>query len=111
MPSTHTAPVIGLTTGVGLIYGLNHPYFAIGVVLSIWVSYDAANLRQEAGKHAEAINILFEEVASGGGIRREKWKKMTELLGHTPLEVIAGGVIGFLAALLGHYLWGIYVVG
>ena len=111
MPSTHTAPVIGLTTAVGLIYGLAHPLFAFGVLLSFVVMYDAANLRQEAGKHAEAINILFEELISGGGIHREKWQKMTELLGHTWKEIAAGGLVGFFTALLGHHLWGIYVVG
>ena len=111
MPSTHTAPVIGLTTAVALIYGLDHPYFAFGLLLSFIVMYDAANLRQEAGKHAEAINLLFEELISGGGIRREKWQKMTELLGHTWKEIAAGGLIGFFAALLGHHLWGIFITG
>jgi len=109
LPSTHTAPVIGLTTAVGLIYGLNHPYFAFGALLSVIVMYDAANLRQEAGKHAEAINILFEELTSGGGIHREKWQKMTELLGHTPMEIAAGAVVGFFTALLGHHLWINYI--
>jgi acid phosphatase family membrane protein YuiD len=109
MPSTHTAPAVALTTIVGILYGLNHPYFTFGVVLSFVVMYDATNLRQEAGKHAEAINILFEELISVGRIRMEKWKKMQELLGHTYWEVGVGGAIGFLCALLGHYLWGVYL--
>lgn len=108
MPSTHTAPVIGLTTAFGLIYGLDHPYFAIGSVISFIVMYDAANLRQEAGKHAEAINILFDELISGGGIHQEKWERMRELLGHTWLEIGAGGLIGFLTAMVGHYYFSGY---
>ena len=105
MPSTHTAPVIAFMTTVGILYGLDHPYFAFGVVLSLVVMYDATNLRQEAGKHAEAINILFDELISVGRIRQEKWKRMKELLGHTYLEVAVGALIGFLAALWGHHLW------
>ena len=105
MPSTHTAPVIAFTTCVGLIYGLNHPYFAIGFVISLVVMYDATNLRQEAGRHAEAINLLFEEVISKRVIRKEKWKTMKELLGHTYLEVAVGAIIGFLAAYWGHHIW------
>lgn len=105
MPSTHTAPVIAFMTCVGLIYGLNHPYFAIGFVISLVVMYDATNLRQEAGRHAEAINILFDELISKGRIRKEKWKTMKELLGHTYLEVAVGAIIGFLAAVWGHLIW------
>ncbi len=111
MPSTHTAPVIGLTTSVALIYGLGHPYFAFGVLISFIVMYDAANLRQEAGKHAEAINILFDELITGGGIGRDKWERMSELLGHTWLEIAAGGLIGFLVAVIGHWQLHDYFAG
>ena len=105
MPSTHTAPVVALTTAVVLVYGFDHPYFAFGLFLSFLVIYDAANFRQEAGKHAEAINKLFEELVSGDGIKQESWNRMTELLGHTPAEIIVGGILGFLVALVGHHLW------
>jgi acid phosphatase family membrane protein YuiD len=104
MPSTHTSPVLALTTILGILYGLDHPYFTIGLLLSFIVMYDATNLRQESGKHAMAINILFEELASGG-IHKEKWKKMQELLGHTYLEVAVGAAVGVLTALIGHHLW------
>jgi acid phosphatase family membrane protein YuiD len=85
MPSTHTAPVIALTTVVVLIYGFDHPYFAFGLLLSFLV--------------------IFEELISGGGIKEESWKRMTELLGHTPAEIFVGGLIGFLVALIGHHYW------
>lgn len=109
MPSTHTAPVLAFATCVGILYGLNHPYFGISILLALIVMYDATNLRQEAGKHAEAINILLEELTKRGRIRKDKWTRMKELLGHTYLEVAVGGIIGILAAVWGHQIWIHYI--
>ena len=109
MPSTHTAPVLAFTTCIGILYGLNHPYFGTSMLLAVIVMYDATNLRQEAGKHAEAINILLEELTKRGRIPKDKWTRMRELLGHTYLEVIVGGIIGILSAVWGHQIWIHYI--
>jgi len=94
MPSSHSALIIGATQAIGLHQGYDSPLFALGVVISMIVTYDAAGVRRQAGKHAERINILFEELMRG---QMPDEKELREVLGHTPLEV-AGGV-----------LWGIVV--
>ena len=94
MPSSHSALIVGATQAIGLHQGYDSPLFALGIVLSMIVTYDAAGVRRQAGKHAERINILFEELMRG---QMPDEKELREVLGHTPLEV-AGGV-----------LWGIVV--
>ncbi len=94
MPSSHSALILGATQAIGLHQGYDSPLFALGIVLSMIVTYDAAGVRRQAGKHAERINILFEELMRG---QMPDEKELREVLGHTPLEV-AGGV-----------LWGIVV--
>ena len=94
MPSSHSALIVGATQAIGLHQGYDSPLFALGVVISMIVTYDAAGVRRQAGKHAERINILFDELMRG---QMPDEKELREVLGHTPLEV-AGGV-----------LWGIVV--
>jgi acid phosphatase family membrane protein YuiD len=94
MPSSHSALIVGATQAIGLHQGYDSPLFALGVVLSMIVTYDAAGVRRQAGKHAERINIMFDELMRG---QMPDEKELREVLGHTPLEV-AGGV-----------LWGIVV--
>jgi len=94
MPSSHSAVIIGATQAIGLHQGFDSPLFALGVVISMIVTYDSAGVRRQAGKHAERINILFDELMRG---QMPDEKELREVLGHTPLEV-AGGV-----------LWGIAV--
>lgn len=97
MPSSHSATVCALTTATLLEYGAGSFEFAIAGVLAIIVMYDARGVRLETGKQAEAINQLFnllkdEEVTPV--------VKLKELVGHTPLQVIAGAVLGIVIALL-----------
>jgi uncharacterized protein len=94
MPSSHSAVIIAATQAIGLHQGYDSPLFALGVIISMIVTYDAAGVRRQAGKHAERINILFDELMRG---QMPDEKELREVLGHTPLEV-AGGV-----------LWGIVV--
>ena len=94
MPSSHSALILGATQAIGLHSGYDSPLFALGIVISMIVTYDAAGVRRQAGKHAERINILFDELMRG---QMPDEKQLREVLGHTPLEV-AGGV-----------LWGIVV--
>lgn len=99
MPSSHSATVAALATGVGITEGLGSAFFAIAVVLAIIVMYDATGIRRAAGLHAERLNDLFEELRAvfEHGPRPEPLK---ELLGHTYLEVAVGAILGILFALL-----------
>ena len=98
LPSAHSALVVGLTIGVGLHDGWASTVFAITFVFSLVVMYDAIGIRREAGKHADLLNeLLLISVIKDSYTQREKLK---ELLGHTPLEVFAGAMLGTLMALL-----------
>lgn len=101
MPSTHTTFSISLTTLIGLTQSPSSPLFAIALIFSLIVSYDATGVRFESGKQAAAINDLVEAF--------DKKKKMNidtlkEQLGHKPLEVLAGGILGSLTSIIFYYL-------
>lgn len=95
MPSAHSASVSALATSVGMIYGMDHPFFAIVVVFATIVMYDATGIRRAAGHHAELLNDLVEELAHlfDEGFRPRALKT---LLGHTYPQVLAGALIGIL---------------
>ena len=99
MPSSHTSFSSSLTMMIGLNLGFDSPIFAIALIFTLIVSYDAMGLRMESGKQAEAINKLFDETFKGQGIT-----KLKEKLGHKPQEVLAGMVLGTLSALFFTYI-------
>lgn len=100
MPSSHSALMTATTLAIGLYYGLDHPTFALGVVLTMVVTYDAAGVRQQAGIHAQRINVIFGELLRGHPVSE---RDLREVLGHTPLEVIGGILLG-LAVATGQWL-------
>lgn len=97
MPSSHSAFVMSLAISSGQVCGYDSTYFAIATVLSFVVMYDAANVRLEAGKQAAVINQII-EVLENPDLNPEE--RLKEILGHTPLQVLAGGVLGFIVAIL-----------
>ncbi|MFN3653499.1 MAG: divergent PAP2 family protein [Armatimonadota bacterium] len=98
LPSAHSAFVAGLATAVGLADGLNSSTFAIAAVFASVVMYDAVSLRREAGKHADVLNeLLLLSIIQEAFKEREALK---ELLGHTPLEVLAGAALGITIGVL-----------
>ncbi|HPS41599.1 MAG TPA: divergent PAP2 family protein [Anaerolineaceae bacterium] len=99
MPSSHSATVTATTLAIGLNSGFDHPAFAIAFALSMIVIYDAAGVRREAGYHAVALNKLIDEYVKNPLIDQ---KKLKEVIGHTPLEVLAGIATGILSTLV---LW------
>lgn len=99
MPSSHAAFVASLTTAVGQVQGWHTPELAISLVFALIIMYDAAGVRQAAGKQARILNQLLDHLQHGGTLVSEK-EKLKELLGHTPVEVFAGGVLGIAIALL-----------
>ena len=105
MPSSHSALVTATTLAIGLYYGFNHPTFALGVVITMVVTYDAAGVRQQAGIHAQRINMLFDEIMSGQPLNEKELDELREVLGHTPLEVVGGIVLGVLVAIIQWSIW------
>ena len=96
MPSSHSALAVALMVSIGLNEGFDTPIFAISAVLALVVMHDAAGIRRAAGKQAEAINFLFSKLEDQG-IKLDK--KLKELLGHRPIEVFAGAILGLIMAL------------
>jgi uncharacterized protein len=102
MPSSHSALMVGATQAIGLYQGFDSPLFALGVAITMIVTYDAAGVRRQAGKHAERINMLFEELMHG---QMPDEKELREVLGHTPLEVTGGILLGIAVATLLWTVW------
>jgi hypothetical protein len=103
MPSSHSALVCSAMLAVGLFHGFDSPAFALSVAFAMVVVYDAAGVRREAGRHAERINILIEELFTGQPITENELK---EVIGHTPTEVIAGVLLGIATALVSFWTAG-----
>jgi acid phosphatase family membrane protein YuiD len=102
MPSSHSALMTATTLAIGLYYGLDHPTFALGIAVTMIVTYDAAGVRQQAGIHAQRINIIFEELMRGHPINEND---LREVLGHTPLEVAGGILLGLVVATGQWLIW------
>jgi acid phosphatase family membrane protein YuiD len=100
MPSSHSAFVMSLSTVAALSRGLDSLEFAICLIFSGIVMYDAAGVRRAAGKQAKVLNQIIE---SDGDINIQE--KLVELLGHTPVEVFAGAVVGVLMAIALYNFW------
>ena len=92
MPSSHSALVAALATSVGQTMGWASPEFAIAVVFAFIVMYDAAGVRQAAGKQARVLNQIIDEFFQGE--RQFTEDRLKELLGHTPVQVIVGSILG-----------------
>lgn len=101
MPSSHAAGVAALTTSVGLQQGFLSLLFGVTLYFSLIVMYDAAGLRRAAGRQAVILNRLIDEHFRHP---ERDTQRLMELLGHTPLEVLVGAVVGVLAALLWHWI-------
>ncbi len=97
MPSSHAATVSALACAIGLRYGLRSPVFAITLVFAWIILMDAQGFRRSAGKQAEILNVILDDIYWKKNIKEEKLK---ELLGHTPVEVLVGALIGILVAII-----------
>ena len=97
MPSSHSSFVTAVTTVIGLREGFDSPLFALGAIVSMIVMYDASGVRRAAGNQAKVINDILASFENSG-IKLDK--KLKEVLGHTPVEVAAGGILGIVIALL-----------
>lgn len=95
MPSSHSSLMTATTLAIGLYDGFDSPVFALGVAITMIVTYDAAGVRQQAGIHAQRINVLFDELLHGHPINQ---RDLREVIGHTPLEVAGGILLGLVVA-------------
>lgn len=106
MPSSHSAAVCALAVSCGLSEGFASTYFAIALLFAIIVMGDAAGVRRETGKQAEIINRIMRDLFKPGH-GEEAYRDLKELVGHTPLQVVVGGLLGiaipFLMALIPLY--------
>ena len=96
MPSSHSAAVCATCFSCGILYGFNDPLFAISAVLAAVVMRDAAGVRRESGKQAAVINQVTRELSK----KRQNFDidTLSELLGHTPLQVLFGALLGMAMA-------------
>lgn len=97
MPSSHSAVVTSLATLIGKYEGIKSPIFALAVVFSFVVMYDAAGVRRAAGKQASLLNKI---ISTPGLTSLQVQEKLVEVLGHTPTQVIVGAIIGIVVGLL-----------
>lgn len=96
MPSSHSAMVVALALSVGVFDGFSTPEFATAFVLAAVVMYDASGVRRETGRQSQVINEILQKVLIDGKPISDN--ELKELVGHSPLEVLAGAIVGALCA-------------
>ena len=98
-PSSHSSTVVSLAVAIGVSYGVDSTLFALALIFAIVVMYDATGVRRETGKQAVILNrLLLDNPFSWTG--EEFDKKLKEYVGHTPLQVLMGAILGVLIALI-----------
>jgi uncharacterized protein len=103
MPSSHTSFVIGLTTAVGMHDGTNSSFFAICLVLSLIVMYDASGVRLHAGRQASVLNLIISELPPDHPVQESG--RLRDTLGHTPVQVFVGAIVGLIVGYLFQITW------
>lgn len=102
MPSSHSATVTALAVGVGLQEGFGGSLFATSLILACVVMYDATGVRLQAGRQAEVLNQIVYELPAEHPLAESR--PLRELLGHTPPQVVAGGLLGVVTAAIIHLI-------
>ncbi len=104
MPSGHTAVVVSLVSILGLKLGISSPIFATAFVFATIVIVDAIGLRNYLGQHGKTLNILVKDLKEDEFLDRS-YPKLLEHIGHTPLQVIIGALVGAVTSWLGYWLF------
>jgi len=97
MPSSHSATVSSLATAVGIYYGFMSMPFLIVLIFTLITMFDAAGVRRSVGKQAAVLNKMLDEFSKQGGVGEDR---LMELLGHTPVEVFTGALVGMMISFL-----------
>ena len=107
MPSSHTALIVGLTTAVGVKLGTDSSLFALCLVISLIVMYDATNVRQAAGRHASLLNLIVSELPPDHPVQDTllPGERLRDSLGHTPIQVACGAVLGMVVGYVCEVSW------
>jgi acid phosphatase family membrane protein YuiD len=103
MPSGHSAIVVALATIIGLEEGFQSSMFALSVVFATVVIRDALGIRQYLGQHGQILNILVKDLQEDKMLD-EAYPKLLEKIGHTPAQVLAGSLLGFVISFVGYFL-------
>ena len=103
MPSSHSATVTSLATAVARTDGLHSTGFAIAFMFAFIVMYDALGVRRAAGEQARILNQMVNNLSEQKPVYIKK--KLKELIGHTPLEVVVGALLGILIGLVAPYFY------
>jgi acid phosphatase family membrane protein YuiD len=106
MPSGHSSVVVSLATIIALQEGIDSPMFAVSIVLAILIITDAVGFRSYLGNHGKILNILVKDLDEDEFLDK-KYPKLLEKIGHTPLQVLIGSILGFSVSLLA---WVIFAV-
>ncbi|MBI4779166.1 divergent PAP2 family protein [Candidatus Falkowbacteria bacterium] len=105
MPSSHAATVISLAASIGLTQGFSSPLFFISVILSFFIIRDALGVRNYVGQQGKILNNLIKNLSDNKIVSAEKYPRLVEKIGHTPAQIIAGALLGFLVSLIGYYIF------
>lgn len=104
MPSSHSATVSALSTAAYLNYGAGSYEFAIALILALIVMHDAMGVRRETGIHASILNEMMETFEKMGHQELSPEDKLQEFVGHTPLQVLIGAILGIMIAIFINYI-------
>jgi acid phosphatase family membrane protein YuiD len=96
LPSSHSSLVTAVALTIGLQEGFDSAIFALAAAIGMIVIYDAAGVRRQAGIHAERINAIMKSFFESGQLGEDELDDLKEMLGHTPLEVVSGVLLGVL---------------
>ncbi|KAG6601582.1 hypothetical protein SDJN03_06815, partial [Cucurbita argyrosperma subsp. sororia] len=102
MPSSHSSTVSALAVAIGLQEGFGASVFAVSLILACIVMYDATGVRLHAGRQAEVLNQIVYELPAEHPLAESR--PLRELLGHTPPQVVAGGLLGIVTSSIGHLM-------
>ncbi|MCR5626452.1 MAG: divergent PAP2 family protein [Lachnospiraceae bacterium] len=106
MPSAHSATVTSVAVSIGLFGSFSSPEFAVAAIIAIVVMHDAMGVRLETGKQAIVINDIIEMLNQLGDETIEPDVRLKEFVGHTPMQVAAGFLLGILVAVVSFYFSG-----
>lgn len=102
MPSSHAAGAVALATTCGMHSGFDSVIFAISGVFALVTMFDAQGVRRATGQQAEILNRILDDIYWKGEVTTNRLK---ELVGHTPVQVLAGGFLGFCLAIWLYSIW------
>ena len=107
MPSSHSSAVCSLAACLGMIEGFGSPVFALSGLMAFIIMYDATGVRRETGEQSKLLNKIAADLSTG----KTKYlnRDLKELVGHTPIQVFAGAVLGIVIGLLTPYVFSLIV--